>query len=111
MSVELYEEVQRVARKHHRCASCCSCIFPQEAYISISAKWDGEFGRVALCGTCKDLWSELEKEGIIDWCRDQDEVGFRDLLTILTEEDGFPDTERVKRYWENVNQRKQKQNK
>jgi len=52
---EFFNEVERRARKEHRCTECGQPIVAGEQYFYTSAKWDGVVCSVKTCKPCAQI--------------------------------------------------------
>ena len=59
---EFFNEIQRKAKKEHKCGECRRTISPKEKYISISGKWDGEVNTHKICSHCEIATKLLMRE-------------------------------------------------
>lgn len=60
---EIYNTVDRVANKDHKCCECNKQINTGQKYRYISGKWEGDFRVFKMCETCSDIWDNLSAVG------------------------------------------------
>lgn len=57
-----YHDIERKARKDHRCCECRGIIKQGERYHEHRGKWDGEVSTFKRCADCTHLACDLAKE-------------------------------------------------
>jgi hypothetical protein len=59
---EMYNEIERKARKQHMCCECFNPILKDSVYYDISGMWDGEFDRMRAHKDCHEFYRMLNEQ-------------------------------------------------
>jgi hypothetical protein len=71
-------EVERTARKRHRCCECNQIIHAGERYSYISGIWEGKassFKTCRLCGLMREVIQHIEADEGCDWSESSPSLG------------------------------------
>jgi hypothetical protein len=60
---DIFESIQRKARKHHKCSECGWTILPHSTYWEISGLWEGKWGHYKQCLHCQQISDRLVEAG------------------------------------------------
>lgn len=64
-AAEFCREVERKARKSHKCGECRRVINPGENYTYYVGKWDGEIGTHKMCSDCRSVVAEFFRNSFV----------------------------------------------